>query len=170
MGRYYYGNISGKYWFAIQSTGCMCNYGAYSNPVYEYKCCHCEIEDKYNPYCIKCYTSLEEHKKDVLEENEDEDEDVSELYEETSYEEYCIDRDDFEEFMKPVIEKHREWFNSIAEITFEGDTEIEYDVELKKRENDIDNIGLLADYCMMLQIQKWFDKNDDDTCEWYGEC
>lgn len=165
MGRYYFGDIAGKYWFAIQPSDCMVQYGASITNCYEYKGCGCQVEpyENFNSYCSECYNSFEEHKEDI-----DEDDEDDELYQELDGNTYRISIDVFDKEMKPVIERKSEWFNSIAEITFNNDERYEYDIEYKDK-NMLFNKDDFADYCMMLQIKKYFDETNNDICEWYGE-
>jgi hypothetical protein len=168
MGRYYYGDIAGKYWVAIQPSNCMVNYGAQATKCYQYKECGCrvELEENLNSYCSECYDSFEEHKEDIHEDDEDDEDD--ELYQELEENKYRISIDVFDMYMKPVIERKSEWFNSIAELTFNKDEHYEYDIEFKY-ENMLFNENDFADYCMMLQIKKYFDETNNDICEWIGD-
>ena len=65
MGRYYTGNISGKFWFGIQSSYDPQNLGCTYSNVYEYQLCGCICDDKNISYCMNCYDNEEEHKKDL---------------------------------------------------------------------------------------------------------
>jgi hypothetical protein len=54
MGRYYYGNISGKFWFGIQSSLDPQNLGCTYTNLYEYQICGCICDDKNISYCMSC--------------------------------------------------------------------------------------------------------------------
>ncbi len=66
MGRYYYGKLSGEYWFAVQSPNDPAYFKNKISFIYPQKCleyveCCCFVEDMKDNYCKKCYTSYEEH-------------------------------------------------------------------------------------------------------------
>ena len=65
MGRYYHGQLSGKFWFGIQNSGDATHFGVNANNVLNYYVCNCEIYEKdYNKiinYCEDCFSSYEEH-------------------------------------------------------------------------------------------------------------
>ena len=71
MGRYYYGDIQGKFWFAIQSSDDATYFGIEPEYIYEFLECGCPIEiyDESDPrltdqlFCGSCYDSLEEHRE-----------------------------------------------------------------------------------------------------------
>lgn len=107
MGRYYWGDIEGKFWVGIQSSTDIsqlisCNY----TEIHEWEGCNCDIyeddificcdddcdEDCQHIYCKECFTNKEEHIKSILEENEDYQEGEP-LYREMNYILYDIDCD-----------------------------------------------------------------------------
>ena len=69
MGRYYRGDINGKFWFGIQSSDDAACTGV--NPEYrcEYYGCGCYVdlgEDLTDDsYCESCYTSVSEHRENT---------------------------------------------------------------------------------------------------------
>ena len=69
MGRYYYGNIEGKYWVGIQGCCSMNKFGATDKDRYEYCCCDCQCDKGDPDYCQSCYESKEEHKEAMLEDD-----------------------------------------------------------------------------------------------------
>ena len=77
MGRYYYGAIEGKFWFAIQSSGMIKDYGGWVDKKQYNWCgsdCTCRA-DKCDIYWSNCFGSFEEHKQAVLGEEEELQED-----------------------------------------------------------------------------------------------
>ena len=117
MGREYWGDISGKFLFGIQSTddisnlvkcypeyefiwnGCNCLF-TNENTVYENCNGYCS-DDCQHIYCKNCFTSSQEHRNNILELG-DEDEP---LYTDAGYIEYNISNthiDDMEENMKII--------------------------------------------------------------------
>lgn len=91
MGRFYDGDIQGKFWFGIQNSDDIENLVTIKSYIYNswYVCnCAAEIED-YN-YCIECYESLDEHIEAAIEAEEYEDKC---LYYEDCSQGYSLDKD-----------------------------------------------------------------------------
>jgi hypothetical protein len=66
MGRYYYGTISGKFWFGIQSSYDAENFKKQLLPnegieYYVYYVCGCYVEDNKLNYCHECFSDYESH-------------------------------------------------------------------------------------------------------------
>ena len=66
MGRYYFGTISGKFWFSIQLSDDPSHFKnqiSFIGPLkcVEYAGCCCFVDDMKDNYCKKCYSSYEEH-------------------------------------------------------------------------------------------------------------
>lgn len=68
MGRYYSGDINGKFWFGVQSSYDADNFC--ENPLdvrknrYNFKVCNCPNYDN-DSYCMECYDSFEAHCQDA---------------------------------------------------------------------------------------------------------
>jgi hypothetical protein len=158
MGRYYSGNINGKFWFGIQPSNCMVAYGAGQHENYYYISCGCsaEEEDEGTDFCRDCYQTREEHLEDVKEEGEDGS--VTTGCEE-SYT-YTISKEAFEEHGRPFINEHATLFTKHVK-NFKIDDEYNYDfdwIEEPKGQR------VLADVCMLKLIEKWFEDNEEDCC------
>jgi len=73
MGRYYYGDIHGKFWFAIQASNDASYFGAIPTPCYSFSCgCdvkQTKVETDTDLYCESCYLSVEEHRKSIRNES-----------------------------------------------------------------------------------------------------
>ena len=183
MGRYYYGNITGKFWFAVQSSSPMKQFGAVElKSRIEYLVCGCGCEfdgdaPSDNAYCSECYESHEQHLAEVVEQEADDE--ITETWRANEgCGEWEFAREDFELNGIAFINQHQELFDKyINKITFdEEDMNYEYELEWRIGDDgkDIERlIGesvILADLCMLKQIQKFFDENpDDDICEWNAE-
>ena len=172
MGRHYHGHINGKFWFGCQSSGAMKDYGAEEQPPnFQYHVCGCSCEftvPDEKDYCKDCYDSYEDHIKEA---REDYDE-LTECFEEdVSCIDWLYERDTFERQGLPFIQEHEELFNKYIEsITF--DWRIAYDIKWVKEEYSCgrhDDDKILADLCMLKQIQHFFQREDDDTCLWEAE-
>jgi hypothetical protein len=89
MGRYYCGDISGKFWFTIQSSLDADHFGGESFHPYMFVVCGCEVDDKniqntQNIYCKDCFSSFDEHCFEYTKNNEDEIEEDESLRQEGS--------------------------------------------------------------------------------------
>jgi hypothetical protein len=81
MGRYYYGDISGKFWFACQSSYDASNYGVKHKDVINFHICHCTCEEMTDKiYCESCYDSYEQHIESIKEEEEEKIEIINTWY------------------------------------------------------------------------------------------
>ena len=149
----------------------------------EYLGCGCECEfdgDKPSDkaYCSDCWESYEQHLAEAMEQSGD-DEITETWMANESCGEWEFAREDFELNGIAFINQHQELFDKyISKITFEGDEmNYEYELEWRKDENGkdfarerIDEDVILADLCMLKQIQKFFDENpDEDICAWDAE-
>ena len=99
MGRYYYGQISGKFWFGVQSSDDASYFGLEHNDTSKYYVCQCEIQRKnresnvfealmqntadpntnesdIEPFCKDCFSSLDEHKQAMIDEGTEFDDDT----------------------------------------------------------------------------------------------
>lgn len=107
MGRFYGGDIEGKFWFGVQSSddiSTLLNISCESN--YIWKVCGCVAEINDYDYCDDCYSSKEQHIKDTVEEEEYEDDC---LYMDEQNISYNIDKDDhYEELINnlKILEHH----------------------------------------------------------------
>ena len=98
MGRFYSGDIEGKFWFGVQDSDDVENLVTITpNTDYSWKACNCcaEVDED---YCRQCYETKEEHIEAAIEAEEYEDECL--YYEECSHG-YCLDKGThYEELVK----------------------------------------------------------------------
>jgi type I restriction-modification system DNA methylase subunit len=93
MGRFYDGDIQGKFWFGIQDSNDVENLVTINSHIYySWKACNCVAEIVYDNYCRQCYKSLDEHIEAAIEEEEYEDKC---LYYEECYQGYSLDKDTY---------------------------------------------------------------------------
>ena len=99
MGRFYDGDIQGKFWFGIQDSNDIENLVTITACInYSWKVCNCLAEIDSCDYCKDCYESKNEHIEAVVEEDEYEDEC---LYYEENCIEYSFDKEThYEELVK----------------------------------------------------------------------
>ena len=177
MGRYYNGTISGKFWFAIQSSN---DASSFKDPTtfvepeegYDYYCCGCNVENKNNLFCSECYYSYEEH-YDKLDEYTKEDILPGELIGHLSnHIYYSFDESELEFVSNKLIELEKEiGIDVISKLNFKIDEENEFEYEIE----DIDEINdenkntstLIARWCLGQQIKKALENCSecDISCE-----
>ncbi len=70
MGRFYNGNINGKFWFGVQSSDDISNLiNINYKEVFQWFGCNCTLEDEsefQNEYCNICYNSKDEFMADAI--------------------------------------------------------------------------------------------------------
>lgn len=155
MGRYYYGQISGKFWFGIQSSYDAENLGGKMSSKEEYMCCGCSCEGGSPNFCDSCYETLEAH----LEDAKNDDFEITEpftLKHESNFVEYYFG----EEQLKEVEDHFTELGDKIGHLVkglevgtdedrFEYDMDWEYPpFKDATKEEQI----LVARYCLAKQI------------------
>jgi len=177
MGRYYFGNITGKFWFAIQDSAPMEKFGAVEiGPEVCFVGCNCccefegdEPDEK--AYCPQCYESYEEHIAEAMDYAGSDE--LTTTWEPSGMWNWTYSRDNFNEQGLTYLQTHEEFFNKhVASITFDDENAYEYDFEytpggdpLTKEEDK-----LLADLCMLKQIEHFFNENpDEESCDWGAE-
>jgi hypothetical protein len=113
MGRYYYGDIEGKFHFGIQSSDDIENLidNIDHELEYEWITCGCNVEskeDRTRNYCNDCFSSYEEHKQEIFK-NEDEGCILNNcLYLEGNFIYYSIQKEDHYENLLTTMKKLEE--------------------------------------------------------------
>jgi hypothetical protein len=159
MGRYYTGNISGKFWFGVQDSSMLERYGGTLTENYCWLGCCCLAEEG-DTYCHHCYESEEDHKKDVEENGEE----LETMFDDLLCE---ITRETFNEVVVPWLNKHNELGNYIHNISYEGD---QYEQTVLHDDIPTDKLSDFADYLILKQIEHFFEKEEDDCCSFNAEC
>jgi|TARA_B110000467_G_C18218323_1_gene421564 YesN/AraC family two-component response regulator len=91
MGRFYSGDIEGKFWFGVQQSDDIENLvNITSNTEYVWKACNCYAEIDCEDYCRQCYDSKEQQIEEAIEAEEYDD---SSLYYEDSSHGYSLDKE-----------------------------------------------------------------------------
>jgi hypothetical protein len=125
MGRFYDGDIEGKFWFGIQDSNDIEELVSVTPYIYySWKVCGCAAEVDSDEYCKGCYMSKEEHIEDAVENEEYEDE---MLYMEDSSQGYCLDKDTHYDELKKNMEELRK---KIPEIVLNEFDKIEQNDKL----------------------------------------
>jgi hypothetical protein len=177
MGRYYYGDIVGKFWFAIQSSDDPENvYCENFGNEMRYKVCCCQSVNNThdeNDYCSDCFSSKKEHWGAIVEDDSD---DTSKLCYEindsiTKWVAYQTDVPKIHD-VTIIIDELIHIYKYIERIDFNEDAgfgmEIQFTKEFENNKNE--NVEkLLARYCLAKQIYEYFRKTNNETCVFYGE-
>ena len=184
MGRYYWGDIEGKFWFAVQCSTDISNLIDISyNEHYCWKVCHCSADVGCDNYCNDCYESKEEHIEAAKEEDDYSSND-EDLFTEENTISYNIDKEDhYENLIGKLNEIKNNFpaeimdaFNKIENNdkllnAFEGPFEKTIDVFETLKLDDAkkqDLAVLMARYTLGLQIKYCLEQNGD--CSVYCEC
>ena len=145
MGRYYYGDISGKFWFACQSSDDADYYVEIGEgyPILRYKVCNCIYDEAYSEYCSDCYDSYDEHYKAYKDDDfydDDDDDDVKLYYDEAGEIRFDFYKDEIEyvENQLELIENKlgQEFLNKINFKMNKDDDysyDLDYDIHSHKR-------------------------------------
>jgi hypothetical protein len=125
MGRYYIGDIHGKFWFAIQESNDASYFGVVPPPCYSFSC-GCDVDEDIelitDLYCTSCYSSSQEHRDST-----------------TSHSLWHL-RElvySFDESNLPILERkcvllERRFGKFIESYRIDGDTDYSYEVKLKE--------------------------------------
>jgi hypothetical protein len=178
MGRYYSGDIEGKFWFGTQSSDDATHFGV--NPLlqYDYYGCGCCATDDLTGhindgnatdtvYCTGCYTSLKDHLDQTIE-----DRDTELTYHESNEIYYDFQEKHVDTVKKEIkklekkVGKYMELFAIVDDTEeYEGiryEYRVPNEVTLKKGE-----LELIARLCLGKQILYCLEKNG--RCGFHAE-
>ena len=165
MGRYYSGDISGKFWFGVQCSADGENFGGKIDRYETYACCGCRYEydilmdrGRDKEYCRNCYDSHEEHLKQV---KNDGFEDI--LVESQSFD-MVFDGDQLKEVQEHIAELDKTALKFIKDFTMDAKSDYEYDFEVVNKyiygDSDFnDKVSnqervLIARWCLAKQVEQ----------------
>jgi hypothetical protein len=193
MGRYYHGQITGKFWFGIQSSDDATYFGVHFQPVYCFYSCGCyyereaceKIEENedlqgYDPeehiYCLQCFDSFEEHNQQIKEEQiEREDEKTWFLSEQIFYQFLPVHLPIIEhnlELLETEVGKYIQSY-SIIDTDKDGNS-ISYSYKLIDSVQSMkkDTLQLILDKIARLCLgrQILYCVKTYDSCSFYAEC
>ena len=174
MGRFYSGDISGKFWFGVQSSddiGELVSYTPVQHNIWKSCGCYVDEDEPEGKYCKGCFNSLDTHISAVEEEEDYDDgllyiedqEIIYQLDEDTHYQELldsmnklklAIHPDILNEFDKidqneNILDAFSGVFNHTCEymnknITFDNDMQKQKECELLARYT----LGYQIEYCL----------------------
>lgn len=167
MGRFYYGDINGKFWFGVQDSTSIEKYGGTAEQEFEWNGCGCCAEEDCEDDHCDCYDSYEAHKEDL-----DDEEPAIEANDNANF---SITKAKFEEVALPWLRENADLQQHIKIMEFE--TEVRHNhttISWKELETHEGVTGELdvkcADYCLLKQIEHYFEKNPNATeCNYNGE-
>jgi hypothetical protein len=192
MGRFYWGDIEGRFWFGVQDSDDISNLINITYiSTYSWNCCDCCADIKYDKYCSECYGSYEEHKQAIHEyADSDFDADADEvidisnkLYYQDNNISYEIYKDDhYDELLKSLKDLEPKLTDKVMQEfanieyddkilnTFEKSfvkTELVFKEEVKNGLLDMSSANILARYILGTQVKYCLEKNGSCaiTCE-----
>ena len=184
MGRYYYGDIEGKFWVGVQSSGDICELNDIEpNNSYLWKVCLCSADvssqdDVLSQYCKDCYKSRDEHIQAALDEGEDDDNDT--LYFEDNFIGFNIEKSTHYQELLDSMEKIKQLiphdivqsFENIEQTddilnAFTGVFDTTHNL-INNTDNSHETEVLIARYTLAYQIEYCLRNND--SCEVSCEC
>jgi hypothetical protein len=171
MGRYYFGDIKGKFWFGIQSSDDAVNLGGnMSDNLMLYFPCNCQLVCGKN-FCDDCFDSFndafeEAKNQGFIDENASKElEDV--LLYESNYIDMKFEGHQLVEIQGHIEELHNKIGNHIKNFTMNKEEDYEYDIELANEDNiEKKDLELIARWCIAKQIEQCI--IDKGECEF--EC
>ena len=186
MGRFYYGDIEGKFWVGIQSSEDINNLIKNINfkTNYTWKICDCSVENENLTYCNDCYENEEAHKMEVLKEEDYDSDDTIELCYEDNCIEYLVKKDKHidelittmntlekeinEEILKEIknIPQNEDILNAFSGI-FDNVTKTLDSIKLNNKEQKKQQ-EFTCRYLLGYQIKHYLKNND--TCFISCEC
>ena len=94
MGRFYSGDIEGKFWFGVQDSNDIENLVNITPDIeYAWKVCNCFAEIDDEDYCSCCYDTKEDHINEAIDEEEYDNEGEDKLYYEAGSIGYSLDKE-----------------------------------------------------------------------------
>lgn len=157
MGRYYSGNIGGKFWFGVQCSADAENFGGRIHRYQQYAYCGCRVVDD-SSYCERCNDNHEEHLEKVK------DEGFEDLITECESFDMVFNGDQLKEVQEHIAELDKTALKFIKSFTMNADSEYEYDFEVKDeyacKDRDFNDkvskreIELIARWCLAKQVEQ----------------
>lgn len=162
MGRYYSGDIGGKFWFAIQDSWDAEYFGREPEEVYLFHYCSCyaPIDDIGNDkaFCENCFNSFEEHMKEC--------EDTKTWHVSDAEAKFRFEEEDIDDVLSKISELEQSVGKYMESYTIRDSGEIEYIYTLT---SDVqkESLPLIARLCLGKQIAYCLEKRG--VCTFYAE-
>lgn len=158
MGRYYYGDIKGKFFPAIQSSydgvtlGGIC-----SNNLFLYHPCGCQLVEG-NNYCNDCFDSFDQAFENAISDGYIDEDANRELEDVLVYESDCIDitfeANKLEELQIHISQLYEKVGHYIKDFVIDKNDDYEYNINLIH--NNIPEVQLefISRWCLAKQIEQ----------------
>ena len=165
MGRFYTGDICGKFWFAVQSSNDAEYFGAEPNMEYTFFGCGCSATDfemDEEPYCKWDYESYEDHMNQTVEDRSyhQQMEDKNRTFYESNEIRYEFSKEDLPTVNKKVkyLEKKYSKFIETYNIKEDGEQDgIGFDMKMTGNPSQ-EEITYVAQLCLGRQIKYCLEK------------
>ena len=170
MGRYYLGDITGKFWFAIQDSYDPSCFGVEHEDRHEFYVCSCyvSLEDidatKQDIYCEGCFSSYEEHIEAM---KADDIEETTTWHKSESEVNYSFGESDLDKVKETIAGLEQRVGKYMESYTIQDDDDdIQYTYELPK---DVpkEEVSPIATLCLGKQIAYCLEKNG--SCSFTAE-
>jgi hypothetical protein len=179
MGREYFGDIEGKFWFAVQSSNDADYFGGQYSFPHRFYGCGCIVENMENNYCKDCFRCFDEHYEHYTEFDEIEEEggvtDKNLIYQDKNVCQYQFKKENLPNVKKILKKLENEYGELITHFSIEDSNGIRYDVtylsELKyfkyENEDTMRKVENIARICLGRQIVYCLQKYD--SCNFVAE-
>lgn len=179
MGRYYSGNIAGKFWFGVQDSTDARNIGGKVEKLYQYVSCGCSVENLRTIYCGECYSDFDAHFNDARnnEDFEEDEEEQEQLIRESSELQSFFNGSQLEEVRGHIADLEKVVSKFVKSFTMNADSDYEYELKLHEEYEGVDcgftdkitrdEIELLARWCLAKQVEKCI--IDKGECIFFGD-
>jgi len=175
MGRYYYGNITGKFWFATQDSNDAVNFGGMDGgDIMCYAGCGCHLKCGSGHFCEDCYDDYDQHINSAIEDGHIEEEDKDKpdiLIQECGFFEMSFDGDQLEEVQRHIAEYEKIVLPLVVSFKMDEADGYSYDLELQPEYYSTENRdtdALIARWCLAKQVEQCL--IDKGECVFDCEC
>lgn len=158
MGRYYYGDIKGKFWTAIQSSydgvtlGGIC-----SDNLLLYYPCDCQVVEG-NKYCNDCFESFDQAFEQAISDGYIYEDANSELENVLIYESDCIEitfeGNKLEELQIHISQLYEKVGHYIKDFVIDKNDDYEYNINLIHNNIPEVQLELISRWCLAKQIEQ----------------
>ena len=169
MGRYYTGQIEGKFWFAIQDSFDASHFGREPEEIYTFYACSCNVspdigEPDETTYCEDCFESFEGHIEEMKKNEED---DIKTWYVSESEIKYNFEESDLDRVKLKVCELEEIVGHYMDSYKIEeADTEVLYSYDVPD-DAPKSLLPLIAKLCLGKQIEYCLEKKG--SCSFHAE-
>jgi len=175
MGRFYSGDISGKFWFGVQNSDDASHFGLKHTDIMTYHVCGCTCESMdRDTYCTDCYSSFEEHVQAI---NDDDCiDDICDNSVMTCYVSECEICYEFEKQHLEIVEERvrklenivGQYMSSYKIVEKNGDIQYDIDDDIIPTIGDSETLMYIARLCLGKQILYCLQQKGQ--CHFYAEC